>query len=214
MGIDNQIGDSVPSYEIYRRGYDSKWIFVNSISHPVNRYNNELIQYSKIINNYEQSPYTNMDYTYLKCSVDAKNMYIKSLGSFDNPDFMSIYDSAQFLFERNYEEGDNKYEFRYKIGLGEIYYKNEEFEWGEERELTAYRKGNDTTGIFTEDAFFSAIQEHESQEIIQVYANPVKDILYVNLKNGQLPDEIDIIGLNGLIIRTTVKSNRISVLGL
>lgn len=195
----------------YRISYDTNWMFINAPNHPTNRFNNELIQYSDILN-YEPSEYSNyVDYTYLRCYLDSKNIYSKSLGSFENNDFMSIVDTSQYILERHISGPWDEYEIRYKVGLGTVYYDNQGFEWWRKEELVAYAKGNDTVGVFTEDSFFSNIQENNFSESLVIYPNPSNNIVYVKIPNGCLISKIRILNLNGLVIRTSHNKSNISV---
>jgi hypothetical protein len=202
-------GKDYPFYEPYKNSYDSIWIFKYSTNHHANRYNNELIPFLDISYNWHSFP-PFADYTYSKFYYDLENRFTKSIGSYENCDFMSIYDTSQHILERRCDYFD-AYEIIYTVGLGTVYYDHTGFEWTDRRELVAYVKDNDTTGTITEDEFFTNIDNKSYLNSVIFYPNPAIDKIFVKTENEQIVDEIKIIGLDGQIYKASTYSNEISI---
>jgi hypothetical protein len=92
--------------------------------------------------------------------------------------------------------------FTLKEGLGQTYANwSSHFEemWGET--LWAYRKGNDTVGVFTPQVLFDGINERPLALAVRVFPNPTSGVINVQLPANTIVI-INILDLQGRIVKT------------
>ena len=191
-----------PFYEYsYKKSYDAEWIFVNTFYHPANKFNGELIDYDEILNSYGYNPEAKVIYTLLKMYYDENQVLTKMIGSERNIDYFSVADSSHNLFQREPFIGSWDWdinEYRYQVGLGEVYFLNSGFEWGKMRELVAYKKGNDTVGTLANDDFFSDFEEYSVSDQVNLFPNPTNEFFTVTGINSNTV--IEIFDINGKLV--------------
>ncbi len=92
-------------------------------------------------------------------------------------------------------------------GLGQTFSfwsQNFEHQWGEK--LWAYRKGNDTVGVFSAQNLFDGISEHSRMLNINVFPNPSSGTFKVQLPANTIA-EIEILDLQGRVVKTFSKQS-------
>jgi hypothetical protein len=88
-----------------------------------------------------------------------------------------------------------------KKGLGQVSGLFEDFESYYSEHLTAYRKGNDTVGVFTTDDVLNGISAANETAAINVYPNPSSGTMTVELPVNANTD-IHITDLQGRVVKT------------
>jgi hypothetical protein len=89
----------------------------------------------------------------------------------------------------------------YIKGLGGPYYSctNAFSMGGTENKLVYYKKGNETWGT---PLVITAIEEDCTTENIEIYPNPVKDVVFITVQNPDLPLVFELINIEGSIVST------------
>lgn len=189
------------------------WKFIESPGHPTNYYNNELVDldaYEGGIWCFDRDIYS---YSKLHASKDSSGLYTKTVGSFALRDFYKIQDPVNKILSR-FDDVCNEQEEIYKVGLGEVFHENFGFEWGESRQLKAYRKGNDTVGVFTDDEkFILGVNDFENVQI-SIYPNPAQERITISIPDDRSIINVSILGLDGHIYKTGIKTSTLSVGGM
>jgi hypothetical protein len=206
----------LPPYLWYTPGwassseYISTWRFINTPNHPANLYNNQLL---KIFGPRKSMCFTS-PYPLTKSYIyrDTDDIYVKVVGSYKNNDWFILKDSTNHLLER--EQSDPFCDISahsYKVGLGEIYFESDGFEYYVWRELIAFRKGNDTTGIFTPDEKMVVRIDESTEQKIRIFPNPANEYIKIELPGFNTPDEVTLLGMDG---RSIIKNWNSDVLPL
>lgn len=108
----------------------------------------------------------------------------------------------------------DEHEVIYKVGLGEVQHDNQGFEWSYYRQLTAYRKGNDTVGVFTDDEKFILGVNVIGKEEIKIYPNPANEVITISIPANRSIINVSVIGLDGHIYKTGIRSSTLRVAGM
>lgn len=145
---------------------DKQVYFIDSTNQAANKYNNQLIQFIK-----DWSPDTT--FNFLNVYKDTDNIITKSfgndgiMGSFSN---YVLLDSTSDILN----SGSCPHIETYKKGLGLTHLIFDGcFEYRSDKFLTAYKLGNDTTGIFTPDSLLvNGIEEKTFENKIKIFPNP------------------------------------------
>jgi hypothetical protein len=193
--------------------YISTWRFINSPDHPANSFNDQLLRIVNSIRGYNTSECNPFPLTKSYFDLDTNEVFTKIVGSFEKNNWFVPTDSKNHLLKREYATACDcdVIAYRYKPGLGEVYCEASGFEMYYLNELYAFRKGNDTTGIFTpDDKMVVRIDESKEEKII-IFPNPAHDYIKIVLPGSIIPDNITLIGMDGRVIKNMSNTDILQV---
>lgn len=206
-------------------------VFIDSADHFGNYFNNQLInQWNRAydpfiwqtISNGWGSTIEYGDTCFYRCDLFLDSLNLNSIHFGSVPDYESysypIYYSGSIIPSAvsdtlmavgMYGETTT---FTLTEGLGQTFSywsQNFEHQWGEK--LWAYRKGNDTVGVFSAQNLFDGISEQPQMLNVHVFPNPSSGTFTVQLPANVIA-AIEILDLQGRVVKTfTNQSGQISL---
>ena len=165
----------------------------DNLNSTYNLYNNELFTMD-----YFWGGQGNIPYNVSRHYLDSNNVFTKAYGrvlytGFPNYPFCFAYpfppeyddfaysiniDSTSDVINRIYNDFDS-YRQIYSVGLGLVHWSFTTWEPVENTDLIAYRKGNDTIGVFTPDSLLVNVNSVQLLSELKVYPNPARDKIHI-----------------------------------
>ena len=181
-------------------------VYIDSSGHVSNKYNHETFYLDNHL------PFGGIPISLnglgngtLRMKLDSNSILSKSFGLLDISGSSQIYFietllsvGSDTIYISPLGSAGCSYAINYKTGLGIV-----DFSYGMcfellwEEHLVAYRKGNDTVGVFTPDSDFTVgIQDIHAFNPISVYPNPANDVVFIT-STVQSGSEISLADLQG-----------------
>ncbi|MEN8157740.1 MAG: T9SS type A sorting domain-containing protein [Bacteroidota bacterium] len=188
----------LPDFALSRR-YNEKWVFTNSTLHPTNLYNKQLIR----VDQYLEYPFCQDLYQYsmVHLGIDSTGLYTKRVGQMDTFDYFTMCDTLPGIMTRVFIECCDEREYGFTEGLGMTMEKVSGFEWGGSKRLVAYRKDNDTVGVFTDDRELVVYLDLHRSENLVVYPNPASTVLYIRGSDLSYVVNLSLTDLQGRMVK-------------
>jgi len=175
-------------------------IYIDSASHYLNQPDSTLFPLFYV--------FDKQYYVFVKEIADT--IVSKQIGGDLNEATLFTYNDDSILTEDWFYP---QYHEIYGMNLGLVYYLKWDVEYTEETILQGYIKDGVTTGIVFHDSYFTAVTEDHENTLINLYPNPVTDILQINgMKNGYSGMSITFYSPDGRPVLTRkIESEEISV---
>jgi hypothetical protein len=192
---------------------DRDLIFIDSVKHFGNNYNHELFDLSSIIKKWsgsDQAIFTEVNWLYdiTKTEYDTLGLFTKQFGITYPPTGLLKIDTIPETMFREYWGGPES-ALKYKEGLGQTDFNFFHFEYNESEYLVAYRKGNDTVGVFTPDSNLIIGVNENQFSTLTLYPNPATSSITIEFpasstfKNA----ELSILTITGQVINELIIDN-------
>lgn len=171
-----QSGFQNPTFGTVYSIIDRDLVFIDSAEHFGNNYNDELFDLSNIIKKWsgsDQAIFTEVNWLYdiTKTEYDSLGLFTKQFGITYPPTGLLKIDTIHETMFREYFGGPESL-LKYKEGLGQTDFNFFHFEYNESEYLAAYRKGNDTVGVFTPDSNLIIGVNENQLSTLTLYPNP------------------------------------------
>ncbi len=183
--------------------YSGSEQYIDSTNHWLNKYKGETIRLRDIVPPYypDNVPCDNNDSAYnsLVLAQDAHGLQSKLLGRY-SPDSMLCYDfvhnALNNLSDTLFTAIHVGYYVVAKVGLGVTIFQNSGcFERDHWEQLIAYRKGNDTVGVFSNDSYLLGLKEDvKMNDEINIFPNPAQTSITISSETQQTLEFFDVLG--------------------
>jgi len=198
--------------------------FVDSLKHFTNKYRNELISVNNIagtffdnfwfpLENFYESQGSPKEYGKVSMLVDSNGVFTKLFGKrtsspYDLSFYLQLDSTSDIMVPYNYPPAPLTFSAiggTFKIGLGQTdFLYDTYFEIGGQEHLVAYRKDNDTVGVFTPDSVFTAgIMDNDFSNSILIYPNPADKVIHLDFPIGMDAE----LGISNALGKTQMKRN-------
>ncbi len=201
-------------------------VFIDSADHFGNYFNNQLIsQYNRAydpfvwqtISNGWGGPIEYTDTCFYRCDLFRDSLNLQGIHFGIVPEYniywFPIYYSGSItpntvsdtlMAVGNFGETTT---FTLTEGLGQTFsYWSQNFEHQWSEKLWAYRKGNDTVGVFSAQNLFDGINEQTTHLPIHLFPNPSSGTINVQLPANTIA-EMEILDLQGRVVKTFSKQS-------
>lgn len=193
-------------YASYREYYD-KWVFIDSLKHPTNLYNKQLTYIEDI------DDYCDLKLSRIIIKMDSAGLYSKQIGTLNSLDFFAQSETnPELLIRDNMSNCDQLIFSVYKEGLGVVHQEVKGAYGYLIKDLVAYKKGDEIVGDFTEDEDLLVSVSELRNDIINVYPNPAKDLIYIDSNEKVL--KATLVNMQGEIVKVFLNTNVLHLLKL
>lgn len=175
--------------------------------HPTNLFNKQLTYVD------EDNVYCDLNLSRIIIKMDSTGIYSKQTGNLYSLDFFKHSDTNPELLVRNFMSNcDLLINSVYKEGLGVVHVEVMGSYGYSVKDLVAYKKGDLIVGNLTADNDLLVSVKEFKNDILKVYPNPAKDVIYIDISDEVL--KATIVNLQGEIVKEYENSNVLQLQGI